>query len=260
MTHDWDPRQYEKFEKERSQPFFDLLHLLQPLHHPRVVDLGCGNGELTKFLHEKLHASYTLGIDSSKKMLAKAQCLQEHNLCFEDRDIQKLTLNHPFDLVISNAAIQWVPDHPAIFKQLVQLLAPGGQLAIQMPANQNYPTHVVAAELAAEEPFRQAIPQSPVHHLLSMEDYAVLLEKLGFESQIVRLQIYTHFLDSTASVFEWVKGTLLTYYKSHLTPDLYSRFFEEYQKRLVERLGWSEPFFFMMKRLFLWGQLSSHSI
>lgn len=259
MTHQWDPVQYDKFERERSQPFFDLLDLVHPMHLPRIIDLGCGNGILTKFLHEKFKASYTLGIDSSKNMLAKTQLIETPNLIFKEQDISQLSSLEPFDLVISNAAIQWIPDHPALLKQFTELLKPGGQLAIQMPANQNYPTHIIAAELAAEEPFNLAFKhQSPVHDLLSMEEYAQLFNQLGFESQVVRVQLYVHFLESTASVVEWVKGSLLTYYKSHLDPELYAQFLKEYQKRLIENLGWSEPFFFSIKRLFLWGQLPLH--
>lgn len=257
MAHQWDPKQYDKFERERSQPFFDLLQLISPLDHPRIVDLGCGNGSLTKTLHEKFHASYTLGIDASKEMLAQAQHLQSSHLQFKEQDIQSFTSADPFNLVVSNAALQWIPDHETLLKKLTTLVAPGGQLAIQIPANQNYPTHVIAAELAAEKPFKQALAEgsNPIRHLLTMEEYAQLFETLGFESQVVRLQLYAHFLESTASVIEWVKGSLLTYYKSHLNPVLYEQFLKEYQKRLLERLGWSEPFFFPIKRLFLWGQL-----
>ena len=260
MSDQWIPKQYEKFTMERNQPFFDLLQLIHPLNHPRIIDLGCGNGALTKIAHEKFHASYTLGIDSSKEMLTKAQFLQRTFLQFKEQDIQSFVSQEPFNLLISNAALQWIPDHATLLTQLTGLLASEGQLAIQVPANQNYPTHVLAAELAAEEPFKHALKEhgSRIDHLLSMEEYAQLLDKLGFESQVVRLQLYAHFLESTASVIEWVKGSLLTYYKSRLDPELFGQFFKEYQKRLIDRLGWSEPFFFPMKRLFLWGQLPSY--
>jgi trans-aconitate 2-methyltransferase len=258
MPHQWDPKQYEKFEKERTQPFYDLLQLVHPLEsHPRIVDLGCGNGTLTQLVHEKFHAAYTLGVDASKEMLEKAKLLQHDNIIFKEQDIQSFTSEEPFHLIISNAALQWVPNHEVLFKNLTELLAPSGQLAIQIPANQSSPAHVIAAELAAEAPFKKAFKKQeiPMNHVLTMEQYAQLLDKLGYENQAVRLQLYAHFLESTASVIEWVKGSLLTYYKSHLGPNLYPEFLKEYQKRLVERLGWSEPFFFPMKRLFLWGQL-----
>lgn len=260
MTHQWNPDQYRKFEKERERPFFDLLTLFHPLpSSPRIVDLGCGPGKLTQILHEHYHASYTLGIDTSPDMLAKAQSLQTPHLAFQQQDIREFISQEPFDLVISNAALQWVPNHTELFAHFVQLLAPAGQLAIQMPANQDYPTHILAAELAEEEPFKQALPSTrPTHHVLSMEAYAQLLHELGFENQMIRLQLYPHFLASTASLVEWVKGSLLTYYQTHLGPTLYPQFLQEYQKRLIQRIGWSEPFFFPMKRLFIWAQLPQH--
>lgn len=262
MVHLWDPEQYDKFETERNQPFFDLIQLIHPLDHPRILDLGCGNGFLTKIAHEKFHASMTLGIDSSKEMLTKASLLQNQHLHFKEQDIQSFHSHEHFNLILSNAALQWIPDHEALFKKFTKLLAPNGQLAVQMPVNQDYPTHVIAAELAAEEPFKQIFKHHtrPIAPLLSMEEYAQLFDQLGFENQVVRIQLYTHFLESTAGVIEWVKGSLLTYYKSLLDPhpQLYAQFLKEYQKRLIERLGWSEPFFFSIKRLFLWGHLPAH--
>lgn len=257
MPHQWDPQQYEKFESERAQPFYDLMQLVNPIEHPRILDLGCGNGTLTKNIHETFQASYTLGVDASKEMLSKAQLLQHDQLNFKELEIQSFTSQEPFNLIISNAALQWIPNHRDLFKGFVSMLAPSGQLAIQIPANQNYPTHVIAAELASEKPYNQFFKDraNPMDHLLTMEEYAVLIDHLGFENQIVRIQLYAHFLQSTASVVEWVKGSLLTYYKSHLDSELYEEFFKEYQKRLIEKLGWSEPFFFPMKRLFLWGQM-----
>ena len=258
--HQWDPAQYEKFEKERNQPFYDLLQLIHPIRHPRIVDLGCGNGSLTSFLHAQFHASYTLGIDASKEMLSKASHLQTPTLKFEECDIQTIAFDQPFDLIISNAALQWIPNHAKLMEQLTSFLVPEGQLAIQMPVNQSFATHVIAEELAREEPFKQMFSNqdAPFHHMLQMEEYAQLFESLGFENQIIRLQLYSHYLESTASVIEWVKGSLLTYYKAKLGPSLYPQFFNEYQKRVLQKLGWSEPFFFPMKRLLMWAQLPAH--
>lgn len=257
MLHRWDPKQYEKFEIERAQPFYDLLQLVHPIDHPRILDLGCGNGILTKSMHEKFQASYTLGIDTSKEMLSKARSLQQDRLNFKELDIQSFTSKEPFNLIISNAALQWTSNHASLFKGFVSMLAPAGQIAIQMPANQNDSTHTIAAELAAEAPYHKFFKDltHPTDHLLTMEEYARLIDHLGFESQVVRIQLYVHFLESTASIIEWLKGSLLTYYKSRLDPGLYDNFLKEYQKRVIENLGWSEPFFFPMKRLFLWGQM-----
>ena len=257
MEHRWNPGQYMKFENERSQPFYDLLKLIHPVERPYLLDLGCGDGKLTQVAHQKLHAERTLGIDSSQEMLAKAARLQTPGLFFQERDIQTFQPEQKSHIILSNAALQWVPDHQKLFSTLTSLLEPGGQIAIQMPMNQNYPTHQLAYELALEEPYRSSLVQHarPAENVLEMEDYAALLDKLDFESQIVRMQIYVHYLTSTASVVEWVRGSLLTYYQSQLTEELYMNFLEEYKKRIIERLGWSEPFFFPIKRLLIWGQL-----
>lgn len=256
MPHRWNPGQYEKFERERNQPFLDLLQMIHPMPSPRVLDLGCGNGLLTKIAHDTLHASYSLGIDTSSEMLEKAYSRQTSELLFKEQDLQNFTSAEPYHIVISNSAIQWVPNHKEILKRLTHLLTPGGQLAIQIPANQHFPTHTLACELAGEAPFNTAVESScPVGHVLDMETYSRMIDQLGFESQLVRMQIYAHHLESTAALVEWVKGSLLTYYQSRLGPELYPLFLKEYQKRLIERFGWSEPFFFPMKRLFIWGQL-----
>lgn len=255
----WDPKQYQKFARERTEPFYDLVQLIRPLTRPRILDIGSGDGILTKYLHEELKAGFTLGIDSSPEMLQKARLAETSSLTFKQQNIASFGCSDPFNLIVSNAALQWVPDHPAIFKQLTELLATGGQIAVQMPANQQYPTHTIARDLASENPYRPFFEEVyPTKHVLEPEEYARLLDRMGFENQIIRIQLYSHYLESTATVLEWVKGSLLTYYQSRLEPALYDRFLKEYRTRLFEKLGWSEPFFFLMKRLFIWAQLPTH--
>jgi trans-aconitate 2-methyltransferase len=259
MKHSCNVAQYEKFEKEKQQPFYDLLHLLHPTKAPRVLDIGCGNGLLTRKIHDKLQASQTVGIDPSYEMLQKAYPRGTTQLSFKEQDIQSFTSTKPFDIIISNAVLQSVPDHHVLFAKITTLLAPGGQLLLQMPANQSYPTDIIAKQLAAEEPFCKYLEKTaPMEQLLEMEEYAKLLDQLGFENQTVRLQLYVHFLESTLSLLEWKKGSLLTYYQTHLSAVLFEQFIKEYQKRLIQVLGWSEPFFFPMKRLLLWAQLPFH--
>src|SRR5215813_13833807 len=103
----WSPNQYEKFKGERAQPFHDLLELVEPQPGMRVIDLGCGTGELTRAMHEQLEASETLGVDSSSQMLAKAAAFATETLRFEERSIEEASSERPFDLVFSNAAVHW---------------------------------------------------------------------------------------------------------------------------------------------------------
>lgn len=251
----WNPKQYERFRDERRQPFFDLMALVQPQAGMRVVDLGCGTGELTRLLHLHLQARETLGIDRSEAMLAKSGAYAGGTLRFEHADIAAFAAGGPYDLIFANAALQWVPAHHELLPRLTTALTAGGQLAVQVPANHDHPSHLVAAEVAAEAPFRDAlggyVRLSPV---LAPEQYAELLDRLGYREQHVRLQVYGHHLESRDDVVEWVKGTLLTDYQSRLPADLYERFLARYRDQLRAHLDDTHPYFYPFKRILLWGR------
>ncbi len=250
----WNPRQYERFRAERRQPFDDLVRLIRPRPALRIADLGCGTGELSRELHLALRARETRGIDRSKQMLERAISHIEPDLSFECRAIEDFS-GGPFDLLFSNAALHWVPDHEKLFERLSKLLAPMGQLAVQMPANNDHASHECAAKVAREEPFRSLlggfVRASPV---LPPESYALLLKKLDFAEQHVRLQVYLHELTSTAEIAEWTRGTTLTAYEEKLPPADFEKFLERYRERLLARLGDQRPFLFTFKRILLWAQ------
>jgi trans-aconitate 2-methyltransferase len=157
--------------------------------------------------------------------------------------------------VFSNAALHWVDDHPELFERLTAALASGGQLAVQVPANHDHASHLAAERVAGEEPFREAlggyVRKSPV---LSPEHYAVLLDRLGYAAQHVRLQVYLHVLPEPAAVVDWVKGTLLTDYKRRLPDALYEDFVARYQELLLNELPYERPFRFTFKRVLLRGR------
>jgi trans-aconitate 2-methyltransferase len=223
----------------------------------RVVDLGCGTGELTQLLHRRLQARETLGIDSSPAMLEASRAFAGDGLRFEPAAIEGFVRGRgsALDLVFSNAALQWVPDHEALLPELAALLAPGGQLAVQVPANHDHVSHTLAGVLAREAPFRDEIGgyvrESPV---LPPEAYADLLHRSGFAEQQVRLEVYGHQLGSRADVVEWVKGTLLTDYERRLTPSSFARFLEAYRERLLPQLRDERPYFYPFKRILLWAR------
>jgi len=255
VTADWSPAQYERFKDERSRPFFDLLALVEPRPATRVVDLGCGTGELTREMHRRLGAAETLGVDSSVAMLAKTSAFAGGGLTFARGDIADFSDAAGFDLVFSNAALQWLPDHERLFARVAALVRPGGQIAVQMPANFDHPSHVVADEVAREPEFRAALGgherRAPV---LAPESYAALLHRLGFRAQHVRLQVYAHELSSRDEVVEWVRGTLLTDYQKRLAPSEFERFLARYREALLPRLADERPFFYPFKRVLLWGR------
>jgi trans-aconitate 2-methyltransferase len=216
------------------------MALVERRPNMHVADLGCGIGELTRVLHEHLQAKETIGIDNSASMLARAPSAS--GLSFENATIESFDRKR-FDLIFSNAAFHWVADHASLFRRLTSLLTGEGQLAVQMPANEEHPSHAVAAEVAYE----LGMQPKPVP-VLAPEKYAQLLFDLGYRRQHVRTQIYGHVLPSSEEVIEWVKGTLLTYYEGR-DP----QFMPRYRQRLMQVIGERRPYFYTYKRILIWS-------
>ncbi len=254
MADVWNPDQYGKFRAERAPPFHDLLALVEPVPAPRVVDLGCGTGELTRLAHDRLGARETVGVDSSAAMLGRAAAHAGGGVAFVQGDLASFSASG-FDVVLSNAAVHWVPDHERLVPRLAALLAPGGQLAVQAPANDLHPSHAVAREVAREPEFARPlggfVRESP---LLAPERYAALLFGLGFARQRVRLETYAHPLGSRDDVVEWVRGTTLTDYEKRLDAATWERFLARYREVLLAELPDERPFLYTYRRLFLWAR------
>jgi trans-aconitate 2-methyltransferase len=250
---DWSPERYERFKQERAQPFHDLLALVPPdaARGGRAVDLGCGTGELTRELHDRLGLAETLGIDSSQAMLDRSRAFETAGLSFRKGAIEAVELRG-LDLVFSNAALHWVDDHAALFPRLRRMLKAGGTLAIQMPCNDDQPSHRIASEVAREEPFATELGgwsrRSPV---LAPEQYSELLFGAGFEPPTVILKVYGHALASRDEVVEWVQGTLLTEYRKRMSASGFDSFLEAYRARLLPALRDTRPYYYPFKRVFL---------
>lgn len=245
-TDAWDPQQYTRFRVERDQPFADLLDLVAPAPGGRVVDLGCGDGRLTLLAHERLGAGRTLGIDSSPAMLDRAPVFD--GVEFELGDIGPWTDDAVHDVLLANASLQWVRDHDEVLRRWRAALVPGGQLAVQVPANDDHPSHVVLAEVTDELDI-DADPDPVAANVLRPEAYAAVLDQLGAEEQHVRLQVYAHRLASSADVVEWVKGTTLTRIRRATDDEGYERFLARYRARLLKAIGDRSPYTYFFKRI-----------
>jgi len=253
----WNPEQYQRFAAERKRPFLDLMALVRRRDRMRVVDLGCGGGALTRELHDALAASETVGVDDSETMLAGCDAHAGDGVRFARADLTEFDEGAPYDLVFSNAAIHWVADHERVLERLTGLLSDRGQLAVQVPANHDYPSHTVMNEIARESPFAEALGGyvKPTH-VLAPEAYARLLDRLGYREQHVRLQVYVHHLSGPEQVIEWVRGTTLTDYQSRLSPESFDELVDRYRSRLLEALPDERPFVFPFKRILFWGDRS----
>lgn len=247
----WNPELYGKFQKERFAPFEDLSGLVEIREGIDVVDLGCGTGELTRRLSDMLPRSRVLGIDSSPEMLGKAAPRVRPGLDFELLPVQDL--GGEWDLVFSNAALQWVPDHPRLVPRLISLLKPGGQIAVQVPSNHVHITQLLAGETAGEEPFRSALGgwvRQP--SVLTITEYAELLYENGCTGITVFEKVFPHVLDDARAVLEWLSGTVLLSYFSRLQSPLDEAFRNALMEKL-EKLYPEGPVFYPFRRIFFSG-------
>jgi trans-aconitate 2-methyltransferase len=245
---DWNPDQYHRFADERRLPFEDLWRLATAAPGLEVVDLGCGTGELTRELGDRLPGSNVLGLDSSEEMLARARVLEHPGLRFACARIEDL--EGSFDLIFSNAALHWVEDHPALLPRLLGQLRPGGQLLVQVPSNHGHPAHLLSGTLAGEEPFRSAlggwVRQPPV---LALDEYAQVLHGAGAVEIELLEKVYLHQLPDAAAVTEWTRGTTLLPYLARLG-ELAEAYLERYRERLAALMP-GRPVLFTFRRILM---------
>ena len=243
----WNPDKYHQFQTQRSAPFYDLLELVDVRPNLRVVDLGCGTGELTRRLADSLPDSDVLGLDSSPQMLERTGGYIRPGLRFEQGNLAEL--DGEWDLIFSNAALQWSENHEQLIPYLFNRLAPGGQIAVQVPSNHNSTAHLTIIEVAGREPFVSALDgwtrQSPV---LPIEAYADLLFREGAQDILVFEKVYPHVLENADAIVEWISGTALVPYFERLG-DLKEEFINTIRQELRVSIP-GEPVFYPFRRTF----------
>jgi trans-aconitate 2-methyltransferase len=259
--HDaWDPAVYDRFKEERAAPFRDLLALIEPVPGGRAVDLGCGTGDLTAELVAATGITSCTGIDNSPTMLARAAAhARPPSLAFVEGDLGAWAEPGACDLVVANASLQWVPDHPAVLRRWVGSLKPGGQLAVQVPYNHEHASHRAATAVSFMEQFLPLFPAGPppdpvAVNCLAPERYALLLNELGLEDVHVRMQVYLHRLEGVEDLVDWAQGTTLTRFRRVLDDEAFEDFVYWYRERLLETEGQRRPYWYPFKRILLWGR------
>lgn len=223
---DWNSQQYLKYENERTQPAKDLLNRINTNKPKRILDVGCGPGNSTKILAERYPEAYVLGIDSSEHMVTKAKQINPTiNFQTFDASGDLSPLGNDFDIVFSNACIQWISNHDKLLPNLIQLLIPGGLLAVQMPISDKEPFRQIIKEVSQQPRWHLDFSSLGEENALSSEEYYDLLSANSSAFSIWQTT-YFHTMHSHQDIIEWSKGTRLRPYLEALPTDLQPLFEE----------------------------------
>jgi trans-aconitate 2-methyltransferase len=233
----WDPAKYVQFGDYRDRPFFDLTGRVHADRPVQVVDLGCGPGNLTATLAERWPAADVVGLDSSAQMLAKAAAVADStpSLRFELMDIADWIPSDQADVVVSNAALQWVAGHQDMMRKWLAVLHPGSWFAMQVPGNFNAPSHALMRGLAGSprwEPKLRGVLRGG-ESVAEPAEYLGILLDAGFTADAWETT-YQQVLAGPDPVLEWVRGTALRPVLAVLPPEDGAEFEAEYAALLRE--------------------------
>jgi trans-aconitate 2-methyltransferase len=202
MSRDtWDTAQNALYSDERSRAFFELVARIPVKDPENVIDLGCGSGELTATLADRWPAARVHGLDSSKSMIEAATPVP--GLTFSVGDLADWIPERPYDVIVSNAALHWLPGHVELFPRWIAGLGPGGVFAFQVPGNHDAPSHTILRELCVSYGLETGgVP------VLAPTDYLEVLVDLGCRVDAWETT-YCQVLQGPDPVLAWVKGTAL---------------------------------------------------
>lgn len=236
MSHTWDPQRYLTYADERGRPFVELLARIRAEDPKRVVDLGCGPGNLTALLAQRWPDAAVEGVDSSPEMIERAR-RDVPGIDFRVGDLRDWATDRPVDVLVSNATLQWVPGHLDLLPDLVAAVTPGGVLAVQVPGNFGEPSHTIRADLAAEPPYAAHTAGVATPDAHDAATYLDALTRLGCQVDAWETT-YLHVLGGEGSaddpdpVFTWVSGTGARPTLQALPDDLRPAFEAEFKSRL----------------------------
>ena len=252
----WDAKQYLRFNDQRTRPCRELAARIAIETPGRAIDLGCGPGNSTSVLAERWPESKLTGLDSSPEMIAAARKAHPDWNWRTGRIADWAGENdQAYNIVFSNAALQWVDDHAAIFPKLLARVAAGGALAIQMPANFDAPAHRIMREIATSQAWRKHFPAAGVRewHVHDLAAYHDILAPIAGAVDFWQTE-YLHIMADAAAIVEWYKGTGLRPFLDALAND---RQKADFTSQYLEEIARAYPvrkdgrLIFPFRRLFL---------
>jgi trans-aconitate 2-methyltransferase len=241
-----------RFEDDREQVVQDLLRRA-PLGLRRIVDLGCGPGTSTRMLIERYPQAKITAVDISASMLAVA-AQRAPGPEFVRADINLWRPAETFDLVFADSALQWIGDHEALFGRMMDWLAPGGALAVQMPDNRQEPSHALMRMIAADGPWTdRLVPVAKTRAVIAdYNDYYRWLRPRADKLDIWQTA-YIHPLDGVEGIVDWFRGSALRPFLAPLSPAEREDFLARYRRDLQDSYTVEEDgrVLFVYPRLFL---------
>jgi trans-aconitate 2-methyltransferase len=248
----WNPHQYLKFDQARTRPALDLLNRIAADQPRTVYDLGCGTGNITTILRQRWPDARLVGVDNSKEMLAQA-ALRSERIEWQLQSLSSWHASEPADVLFSNAALHWLPDHGSLFRQLIESVTQGGTLAVQMPRNFSAPSHTAIRDTVCDGPWRQKLEPLLVSPPVAEPQYYYELLDAHAASLDIWETEYLHVLEGQDPVKEWTKGTWLKRFLDALAEPQRSEFEASYAERVrvaYPRLS-SGHTLFPFRRLFI---------
>ncbi len=231
---DWNASLYLKFRDERTQPAIDLANRIPHADPRKILDIGCGPGNSTLVLQQRYPQASILGVDSSPAMIETASRdfpEMDFDLCHVPSGLANL--DHDYDVVFSNACIQWIPDHRTLIPAFMELLKPGGVLAVQTPMNYDQPIHQLITRVTESSAWKSYFPHPRMFFNLTPGEYFDLFSEIqcGFS---LWMTTYYHTMDSHRDILQWYKSTGLKPYLEQLPDDMKPGFEAEILAEIVQ--------------------------
>jgi len=224
---DWNAKQYLMFSNERTQPAIDLANRINMENPRKIIDIGCGPGNSTFILKQKFPNAYILGVDNSTNMIATAKMdYTDLDFLVCDANTELSKLDNDYDIVFSNACIQWLPNHNILLGEMLSLLKKDGILAIQTPMNYHEPIHKIIVEESTNDKWSAYFNNPRIFYNLTESEYFDILSENSTDFCIWKT-IYCHKLKSHNDIMEWYRGTGLRPYLSVLPNDAIRFEFEQ---------------------------------
>jgi trans-aconitate 2-methyltransferase len=254
--NDWNPDLYLKFNKERIQPSIDLVARIDYFQPKRIIDIGCGPGNSTQILYNRWSSSEIIGADNSPAMISKAteDYPNQKWILF---DAGKESINDKFDIVFSNATIQWIPNHDSLIENLATLLNDSGILAVQFPLFFDMPLGKSISEIAGQHKWR--VPTKGVYELFTINNASFYHNELikHFSKIDIWITDYYHVMESHESILEMIRTTGLKPYLERIVDDNEKL---EFTSLILDKIKQDYPLqndgkvLFPFKRLFFIGK------